>query len=165
MNDPDGKLACETLIAYIDKHQRLLAECLAQLQTARTEDISLLGRTPRAAVMLAGLIENYYTCGETLFVRISQFFENNLPAERWHRELLERMTLEIGSARPRVISDESFNDLLEVMRFRHFKRYYFGTSYDWARVDALLSRIDRLADRLPEELGAFKVFLQKIVDI
>jgi len=32
----------------------------------------------------AGLLENYYTCAETIFVRISQFFENSLSKERWH---------------------------------------------------------------------------------
>lgn len=53
--------------------------------------------------------------------------------------------------------------LLELMRFRHFKRYYFGTAYDWERIDSLLRRIARLADQLPGELQAFRAFLSQLI--
>ena len=46
--------------------------------------------------------------------------------------------LEIVPIRPRVISQPVKEDLAELMRFRHFRRYYFGTAYDWERLDALL---------------------------
>lgn len=151
------------LDAHIRKHLALLAEAASEIETAKAEDLLKLGRTPRAAVMMAGLIENFYTCAETIFVRISQYFENHLPPDRWHRELLERMTLEIASTRPRIISDATFNDLREVMRFRHFKRYYFGTSYDWERIDELLQRVARLAVRLPAEVAAFQAFLRQLM--
>ncbi len=159
----DLQISTQTLLAHINKHLKLLAESLQEINAAQTIDLEKLGRSPRAAVMIAGLIENFYTCAETIFVRISQFFENNLPPERWHRELLERMTLEMGSMRPRVISDAVFNDLVEIMRFRHFKRYYFGTAYDWERLDELLHRTERLADRLPKELAGFQTFLKTLL--
>ena len=133
-----------------------------EIQAATSDDIPKLGRTPRAAVMIAGLIENYYTCAETVFVRISQFFGNHLSSDRWQRELLERMCLDIPVTRPRVISDAVYNDLLELMRFRHFRRYYFGTAYDWERIDALLQRINRVADQLPRELQIFRNFLAQL---
>lgn len=151
------------LDAHIRKHLGLLAETAREIESAKAEDLLKLGKTPRAAVMMAGLIENFYTCAETIFVRISQFFENHLPADRWHRELLEHMTLEIRTCRPRVISEASFNDLVELMRFRHFKRYYFGTAYDWDRIDALLRRTERLAVQLPVEMDAFQSFLNRLM--
>jgi len=150
------------LEAHITKHLCLLAEAVREITEAQRDDLPKLGRTPRAAVMIAGLIENYYTCAETIFVRISQFFGNHLPPDRWHRELLERMCLDIPSSRPRVLSDVTFNDLLELMRFRHFKRYYFGTAYDWERIDALLRRIERLGINLPGELQAFRSFIRQL---
>ncbi len=151
-----------SLDAHISKYIALLAEAAAEIQAATCEDIPKLGRTPRAAVMLAGLIENYYTCAETVFVRISQFFGNHLPGDRWHRELLERMCLDIPATRPRVLSDSVYNDLLELMRFRHFRRYYFGTAYDWERIDALLQRVSRVAEQLPQELQKFRNFLAQL---
>ncbi len=30
-----------------------------------------------------------------MFLRISQFFENNLDTEKWHRDLLHKMRIEI----------------------------------------------------------------------
>ena len=150
------------LEAHITKYLFLLEAAAAEITMARNDDLPKLGRTSRAAVMIAGLIENYYTCAETVFVRISQFFGNHLPPDRWHRELLERMCLDIPAARPRVLSDATLNDLLELMRFRHFKRYYFGTAYDWERIDALLRRVERLAVHLPSELQAFRSFLGQL---
>jgi len=150
------------LEAHIVKHLALLSDTATEIKTALSEDIPKLGRTPRAAVMIAGLIENYYTCAETIFVRISQYFGNHLPPDRWHRELLERMRLDIPALRPRVLSDAVFDDLVELMRFRHFKRYYFGTAYDWERIDALLRRIERLSVQLPDEARAFVEFLKRL---
>ena len=35
-------------------------------------------------------LTNYYTCLETIFLRISKFFENNLDKDQWHQSLLEK---------------------------------------------------------------------------
>lgn len=153
--DHDGA----TLIAHVEKHLRLLDEAMGEIAAAEKFDIPQLGKTARAGVLMAGLLENYYTCAETIFVRVSQFFENNLTPHRWHRDLLEKMTLEIDSVRPRLISEEVFRDLVELMRFRHFKRYYFGTSYDWIRLEELLTRVKRVHPLLAKQVRAFMEYL------
>lgn len=150
------------LLAHIEKHLKLLNETLGDVVATETEDIPKIGKTPRSAMLLAALLENYYTCCETMFIRISQFFENNLAAERWHRDLLERMTLGITTIRPRVLSDPSYRDLLELMRFRHFKRYYFARAYDWDRLSELLMRLKRLHPLLDADIKAFTKFLQAL---
>jgi hypothetical protein len=154
--------AIEILVAHIKKHMELLEESNREIVAAENCDVPLLGKTSRAAVLLAGLLENYYTCCETIFVRISQFFENNLTPDRWHKDLLERMVLEIEPIRPSVISVGSQQDLLEIMRFRHFKRYYFGTAYDWDRLDEVTKRAKRLHPRLIEEINQFVEFLKTV---
>lgn len=148
------------LIAHIEKYVLLLEEAFAEVAAAEKTDIVLLGKTPRSGVLMAGLMENYYTCAETLFLRVSQFFENNLSMDRWHGDLLEKMTLEIESLRPRLISDATFQDMRELMRFRHFKRYYFGTAYDWMRLEELLMRLKRTHPLLIKEIQAFGQFLR-----
>ncbi len=55
---------------------------------ALEEDVPKLGRNQSAAFIIAGIIENYYTCLETGLFRVSQFFENNLIKDRWHSDLL-----------------------------------------------------------------------------
>jgi len=40
--------------------------------------------------------------------------------------------------------------------------YYFGTAYDWERIDALLRRVERLGINLPGELQAFRSFIRQL---
>lgn len=150
------------LASEIAKQRSVLAELREELGKALEQDLPKLGRTQRAAIMVAGIIESYYTCAETVFLRISQFFENSLRPDRWHSDLLEHMTLEIAEVRPRVISDESYSDLSELMRFRHFKRYYFSLAYEWDRLDAVIERVARVHPRLDAELERFRTLLERL---
>lgn len=47
---------------------------------------------------LDGVLENY-------FLRVSKLFENNLPDDRWHQALVEKMALDIPGLRPALIED------------------------------------------------------------
>lgn len=82
--------------------------------------------------------------------------------ERWHTDLLDHMTLEVPEVRPRVISAETFSDLSELMRFRHFKRYYFNLAYDWERLDAIVQRLKRVHPRLDGELDQFERLAKRL---
>lgn len=53
-------------------------------------------------------------------------------------------------------------DLLELMRFRHFRRYYFGTDFDWERLDQLLTRVTRVHEPLGADFAAFVRFLEEL---
>jgi len=152
----------DTLKAHIRKHSTMLDELRTELQAAIEHDVPMIGRTPRAALLIAGLVENYYTCSETIFVRISRFFENNIPAEHWHKELLSRMSLEYSGIRPKVICNQTEIHLSELMRFRHFRRYYFGTAYDWTRIDELAARLGILHPALMQEFSDFLSWLESI---
>ena len=107
---------------------------------------------------------SFYTCLETAFLRISQFFENALDSSRWHEQLLRAMTRTIPSVRERVISDASYAAHSEWRRFRHFKRYYFAFDYDWDRLE--LVRAKYLACRAPvrAELAAYSADLQRLAE-
>ena len=71
-----------------------------------------------AAMAIAQLFCNFYTCAETIFFRISSFFEKNLDKERWHSHLLERMTCDIPGERPGVIRDDTALLLREFLKFK-----------------------------------------------
>jgi len=151
------------LEADITKHIDLLTELYEELGEALEKDVQLLGKTRRSAAMVASIIESYFTCTETIFLRISQFFENNLSEHRWHKDLLEKMTLEIKDIRPKVISADVYNDLHEILRFRHFKRYYFSLAYDWERLEEIIKRAKRVHPELLRHLGGFTDFLQTLL--
>ena len=112
-----------------------------------------------AAMVVTQGISNYYTCIETVFVRISKFFENSLDTKQWHRSLLDKMTLEIDDIRPRIISDDVYRGLLELLKFRHFSRYYFELDYDWDKLNFLLKKFNDIRIPIKNELTIFEQFL------
>ena len=114
------------------------------------------------AMILAQALTNYYTCLETIFLRVSKYFENCLPSDRWHQALLEKMTLEIDDVRARVVRDDLYLGLLEIMKFRHFARYYFELDYDWDKLMYLLKKFNDLREMVREDIGTFSVWLGQL---
>jgi hypothetical protein len=152
----------QELIGEIKKNLQVFSDLEAFLARAQDNELKLLGRTQSAALIVAGILENSYTCLETMFMRISQFFENNLKPQKWHKELLRKMTLRIAGTREAVLSDKAYGILAELLRFRHFKRYYFEIDYDWDRLDFLMKKLDQLAPIIRQDIAAFTSFLERI---
>lgn len=128
-----------------------------------SEDIPSIGRSTTAAMAVAGLLENYYTAVETVLFRIAQSFGNNLRQERWHSDLLHRMVTAVPTVRPRVISELTRSRLDELMRFRHFKRYYFNLDYDWSRLEHLVQTMHSVNPAVRKELAAFDSFISSVI--
>ena len=150
------------LDALIRDHESRLETIFGSVELALAAEIAQLGKTPTSALIVAGLLENYYTCLETIFVRISQFFENNLDSSRWHSDLLQKMTLEIEGLRVSAVSKDNFSSLFELLKFRHFKRYYFDLEYDWDRLDFLVTKLRKAHPLVVQDLNGFVEFLRAI---
>ncbi len=150
------------LIALIRDHGVRLRKIRESIETALETEIEQLGKTSTSALIIAGLLENYYICLETIFVRISQFFENSLESARWHSDPLQKMTLTIEGVRAPAVSMESFPALFELLKFRHFKRYYFDLEYDWDRLDFLLLKLGKVHPMVVRDLDRFVEFLEAI---
>ena len=158
MSDDGGLYA---LIAEIEKSMSVLARMEDYYAEYLTHSVDDNAPTRENRIVIAEILANYYTCLETIFLRISQYFENGLSGERWHHDLLDKMTLSIEGVRPRVLSDECHAALREIMRFRHFKRYYPEFEYDWDKLQFLRRKLDiarpavkRDLDRLLAKLRA-----------
>jgi len=154
MNDRalDPELVVEQIdlsFRVLDDMERFLAERRVPAEAGAAPD-----RGER--IVLAQILENTYTAVETSLLRISQGFDNSLSPERWHADLLDKMLLEKQGVRPRVLSDESHRLLTELMRFRHFKRYYLELDYDWEKLLYLLSVLRRCLPLVRAELSDFR---------
>jgi hypothetical protein len=150
------------LIGEVGKTEKLLDKVQAHYADFIENDFKTLGRKRLTAVFIAEVLEDFYTCLETLFLRISHCFENSLRRERWHGDLLDRMTIDIPGIRQRVISDQTYGLLVEILRFRHFKRYYFELDYDWNKLDFLVSVYERARVSVRQDLAEFSGFLEKL---
>ena len=151
------------LIREIKKSLSVLEKIDSFYEDFKQNEFPRTGKNRIAAIVMAEILADYYTCVETLFFRISQFFENSLPKDKWHSELLHKMTLEIEDIRRPVITDKTYGILLEFMKFRHFKRYYFEFDYDWDKLDYLEKKYSELKGLLKNDLNYFLGFLKKIV--
>ena len=72
------------------------------------------------------------------------------------------MNLEIEGIRTKVVGDGNLVRLRELLRFRHFRRYYVEMEYDWARIDFLLGTLDGAHPAVLNDLGAFGAFLREL---
>jgi len=152
----------QELLGEIEKSRNVLFQLDEFLQAVKVNELRTLGKTQSTALIISGILENYYTCLETIFLRIAQLFENNLKPGKWHSELLRKMTLKISGLREAVLSDKTYSILSELLRFRHFKRYYYELEYDWDRLDYLLKKIEQVKPMLEKDLDSFIIFLKRI---
>ena len=116
------------------------------------------------AIVVSDVMVSFYTCLETAFLRISQFFENALDDARWHEQLLRAMTWTVPGVRERVISDATCAALSELRRFRHFKRYYFAFDYDWERLELVRSKYLACRGRVRAELEAYASYVEHLAE-
>jgi hypothetical protein len=152
------------LLAHLLRTRSRLGGIRDQADRAVEQDLPKIGRNDNGALIVSGILERYYSCLETFMVRVSQFFENSLSEKRWHTDLLEKMRIAIPEVRIPVVSESNYANLIELMRFRHFSRYYFDAEYDWARLDYLVQRLKAAHPLVLEDLGTFEAFLLKMLE-
>lgn len=86
-------------------------------------------------------MHNIYNALENCFTQISLSFENHVHDQKgWHRELLDKMFLDIKSLRPPVLPEEVRSVMGELLGFRHVFRHAYELNLDKARTVALWSR-------------------------
>ena len=100
---------------------------------------------------LAFTIHTTYGVLENYFLRISKFFESNLSSDRWHRELVEKMTLDIPELRPPfLVSTKSKQQVLELMKFRNRVRNLYGEDLDPRQISAVQYLFDEFFTSFPQ---------------
>ena len=72
------------------------------------------------------------------------------------------MRISIDGVRIPAVSEGNYPALLELLKFRHFRRYYFELEYDWDRLDFLLKKLDRAHPLAVDDLRRFIAFLHAL---
>jgi hypothetical protein len=77
--------------------------------TFKNNEYVMLGQGTVVAMVLSQIFVDFYTCVETLLYRVSQEFENNLREDQWHKDLLQKMALNIPEIRPAILGAETMS--------------------------------------------------------
>lgn len=113
-------------------------------------------------IVVSYRLHSLYTAFENVFWNIAKEFENHVSQERWHRDLLERMRLDLTPLRPAVIDAEAYAKLDELRRFRHVFRTTYGLDLDPLRLHVVLHRALELKPLYRGQIEQFLAFLQSI---
>lgn len=140
---PDEAFA-RRLAAEIEHELERLTQLQDEISTAPREDDTF---TLRAR---GSMLHDFYNGIERVFVRIAEELNGGVPqGERWHRQIITDMSLEIPGVRPAVISAELAEDLVDYLRFRHLFRNVYGSVLD-------ADRMRPLEERAPAVLATFR---------
>lgn len=116
--------------------------------------------TLEQAILAGYYLNNLYSAFENICLNIAQTFEHQIDdRSRWHAALLKRMTLDIESIRPKLLSPATYNALDELRRFRHIFRNAYTLELDPQRLQLVLYHAQQLQQYYPADLAQFKAFL------
>ena len=114
-------------------------------------------------IVIAYRLHTLYTAFENAFRNIASTFENQLRDRAgWHRELLQRMKLDLTPIRPAVIDEEAYTRLDELLRFRHFFRTAYGVALDSSRLSLALRNALQLRPLYRQQFESFLQFVQSL---
>ena len=144
----------EELFSTINKELENIKRLKSELREISQEKSLSFARTK------GSIFHDFYTCCERIFRRISATINGGFPEqERWHKELLYRMTISIKNIRPPVISEEIAAELDDYLSFRHIFRNIYGFELRGERLDRLAEKFEDVCERFKKEI---KMFLKKM---
>jgi len=101
-------------------------------------------------------LHNLYSALENSFAQISLTFENHVKDQaRWHRELLEKMLLDVPPLRPHVVSPDGRGLLADLLGFRHLFRHAYDFALDEQKILTLWRRWQKEGGLVKESLRQF----------
>jgi predicted nucleotidyltransferase len=156
--------AMHNYVVLIARIQRELAHIATQY-VQMEEQLNVAKRTEQNAYWMAvslGL-HGIYTGFEKIFEQIAREVDGNLvKGERWHKALLEQMSVEISGVRSAVIDEQTLKALSQYLSFRHVVRSNYAYQLEHDRIEANFRILENCYDSLVQQLNSFCQFLSSI---
>jgi hypothetical protein len=139
--------------------QKDLASIEKQYEDLGAPDLS--GKVPpKELIFVAYHLHGLYTAFENIFRNVAAAFENHLDPSGWHRQLLQRMQLDLTPLRPAVIDLEMYERLNQMLGFRHVFRAAYGVNLNPVRLQGVLQAALELKPLYREQIERFLEFLR-----
>ncbi len=147
--------AIALLLGYLQNQRAIVQRVLSQIRSLDTA-------TEERTVTLAYYLHNLYSAVEDLFEEVASTFENRVEdTSAYHRELLQRMSIEVPTIRPRLLSAPSTALLDELRAFRHVFRHTYSYSLDPDRIANLREKVLAGWETVEEDMARFEEFLKE----
>jgi len=105
-----------------------------------------------------------YNALENSFTQISRTFENHIVNQtQWHKELMDKMFLEIQNVRPALLPETLRKMLNDLRGFRHVFRHSYDFELDTILLLRIVERWQNQKTELFDALNEFHRFLQKYI--
>lgn len=153
-----------TLIAELDS-------CIAQLDELfeknckATEKLKTLDAPDEFDWAALGYtIHNIYNSMENYFLRVSKFFENNLTTGSWHKDLINRMALDIPEIRPALLEPSDLPVIGELRAFRHAFRNIYQSQLDQDKLDTINRTVPKAISIIKKSHKQYIAQLKQILE-
>jgi len=153
-----NKTAYLALNAFLEQEKQIIAQNLQGLRDLLKKKSSLLsGHELRAEALY---IHDFYNSVENIFKNIAEETGGGVPKnEAWHKNLLLEMHTAIPGERGKILSDNTFRALDEILRFRHLVRNSYGIFLEKQRTRAVSRLVLRSVRPFLKEIGDYIVSL------
>jgi len=133
----------EQLDHLFEVHRPLLHKCLE----SSASEIELSA--------LAAFLHSFYTGVENIFKRVAIEIDGVPPrGESWHRDLLDAMT-QPTAQRPRCISPDLHDRLMDYLQFRHFFRHAYVFQLQFAKIRPIVTGCEDTYQEFRREIETF----------
>lgn len=146
---------------FIDELVASIQKELENIQNLRNEIIEETKKEKQSARVLGSILHDFYNCCERIFKRISSEINGSFyQDERWHKELLYRMTISVKKIRPAVVHEELAAELDDYLAFRHVFRNIYGFELKGDRLTRLVDKFRRVSMQFENQVGDFLTKIQ-----
>ncbi len=152
----------------VSRLKSLIQDELANLNQIVADLQATLQRAPQELTkddkdLMAFRLQRFYSNIENIFERISVEFDGGVPrSERWHADLLFRMTRPRAGRRPIVIDEALWTRLDDYMSFRHVVVHGYAIDFDPERLEAKVANAGETYDMLRAQLDQFFAALEQM---
>ena len=153
----------EKLIQRISDEQQRIRRTVDRIERA-LEEIDILPVKAREFIerAIAADLEEVYTGLEKIFEQIAKNIDKHIPSgSQWHNDLLTQMS-ERRPQRPPVVTERSYHNLRQLLRFRHKVRNIYGDELIYAETEKQAKEVRNLYIDISEELNTFVIYLHGI---
>lgn len=114
--------------------------------------------------VIGSVLHDYYNVLENIFEQVVKIFGETIPSgDRWHKELLKRVTLDIPGVRKALISKKTEIKVDDLRKFRHVFRNIYGVNIDASKEQDVLRNLPDISVSVKEDIRDFIEKMDKLI--